>query len=131
MSRFPQTLSVNQHRKLCSKISADLATRQLDELFTSGQASLELQDTLCDHQNTTTDEFITLVTSQLKTSYQYVLLDLLEAEQKAILDKDKQFLRLTKTHLNIISALQKKPAYSELSDAQLIEVALLKLIQSS
>jgi len=131
MSRFPRTLSANQHRKLCGKITADLATCQLDELFTSGQASLDLQDALCNHQQTPTDEFIALVTSQLKTSYQYVLLDLLEAEQKAVIDKDKQYLRLTKTHLNIIEALKKIPAYSELSDTQLIEVALLNLIQGN
>jgi hypothetical protein len=124
------TISTDDARKLCRKITADIATRQLDEIFSDSNASIDVQIAVTDYQGKTGNEFFTVLTKHLRPEYLRVLIESLQAQNLTPLGADNHYLKLNKVQKNMIEVLKQQPKFKSLNDAQIIELALLQLLKN-
>lgn len=124
------TISTDDARKLCRKITADIATRQLDEIFNDNNASIDVQIAVTDYQGKTGNEFFTVLTRHLRPEYLRALTESLQAQNLTALDADSHYLKLSKTQKNIIEELKQQPKFKSLNDTQIIELALVRLLKN-
>jgi hypothetical protein len=122
-------ISTDDVRKLCRKITADIATRQLDEIFNDSNASIDAQIAVTDPQDKTGYEFFTVLSKHLRPEYLRALTESLQTQNLTALDANNHYLKLNKVQKNMIEVLKQQPKFKSLNDTQIIELALVRLLQ--
>jgi len=131
VSTLRTDITVAEQRKLCGKITSDSATRQLDEIFIDGKATLENQIRLTDHKACSTVEFSVLANETLNPLYIHQLISLLSAQQATQIAADASYIKLNSTQINVLKKLRDIPQFGHLSDTQIIELALVNMLKSN
>jgi hypothetical protein len=129
-SNSAATISNDDARKLSRKVTADIATKQLDEIFIDNNVSIDVQIAVTEYQGQNAEQYFTILSSHLRPAYLRVITESLQTQNLAALDENSHYLKLSKTHKNMLEALKKQDKYQQLNDTQLIEIALLALLKS-
>ena len=126
----PSIISVNSARKISRRITADLANKQLDELFIDSNASLDIQIAVTDYQSVNADTYFSNLSAYLQPRYLRIITESLQAQNSSALTVNSHYLKLSSSHQKMLVALKQQPGYQQHSDAQLIEIALLQLLRN-
>ncbi|WP_293146844.1 hypothetical protein [Moritella sp.] len=122
-------MSNDDARKLSRKVTADIATKQLDEIFSDNNVSLDIQIAVTEYQGMKPGAYLEILTAHLRPSYLRVITESLQTQNLTALDANSHYLKLSKTHKNMLEALKQQDKYKQLNDSQLIEMALLGLLR--
>lgn len=129
-STITPTISNDDARKLSRKVTADIATKQLDEIFIDNNVSIDVQIAVTEYQGKKPEQYFTVLSTHLRPAYLRVITESLQTQNLAALDANSHYLKLSKTHKNMLDALKKQAKYEQLNDTQIIELALLNLIKN-
>lgn len=124
------TLSNDDARKLSRKVTADIATKQLDEIFIDNNVSIDVQIAVTEYQGKEPEQYFNVLSTHLRPAYLRVITESLQTQNLAALDANSHYLKLSKTHKNMLETLKQQDKYKQLSDTQLIEMALLGLLRN-
>jgi len=122
-------ISNDEARKLSRKVTADIATKQLDEIFNDNNVSIDIQIAVTEYQGSEPGAYLEILTTHLRPSYLRVITESLQTQNLTALDANSHYLKLSKTHKNMLEALKQQDKYKQLNDNQLIEMALLALLR--
>ncbi|KXO12778.1 hypothetical protein AKG98_3973 [Moritella sp. JT01] len=123
-------ISNDEARKLSRKVTADIATKQLDEIFIDNNVSIDIQIAVTEYQGKEPVQYLEILTAHLRPAYLRVITESLQTQNLAALDSNSHYLKLSKTHKNMLETLKQQDKYKQLNDTQLIEMALLTLLRS-
>lgn len=124
------TISKDDARKLSRKVTADIATKQLDEIFIDNNVSIDIQIAVTEYQGKEPTTYLNVLSEHLRPAYLRVITESLQTQNLAALDANSHYLKLSKTHKNMLETLKQQDKYQQLNDTQLIEMALLALLRS-
>jgi len=124
------TISNDDARKLSRKVTADIATKQLDEIFIDNNVSIDVQISVTEYQGKAPEQYLEILATHLRPAYLRVISESLQTQNLTALDANSHYLKLSKTHKNMLEVLKKQDKYKQLNDTQLIEMALLALLRS-
>jgi len=122
-------ISNDDVRKLSRKVTADIATKQLDEIFIDNNVSIDVQIAVTEYQGKNPEQYLTVLNTHLRPAYLRVITESLQTQNLTALDANSHYLKLSKTHKNMLEALKQQAKYKQLSDTQIIEFALLGLLK--
>ena len=122
-------ISNDEARKLSRKITADIATKQLDEIFIDNNVSIDVQIAVTEYQGKEPVQYLDILTNHLRPAYLRVITESLQTQNLAALDLNNHYLKLSKTHKNMLETLKQQEKYKQLNDTQIIELALLALLR--
>ncbi|MDX2320127.1 MAG: hypothetical protein QNK26_05950 [Moritella sp.] len=123
-------ISNDDARKLSRKVTADIAMKQLDEIFIDNNVSIAVQIAVTEYQGKDPEQYFTVLSTHLRPAYLRVITESLQTQNLAALDANSHYLKLSKTHKNMLEALKQQEKYKPLNDTQIIECALLALLRS-
>jgi len=123
-------MSNDDARKLSRKVTADIATKQLDEIFIDNNVSIDVQIAVTEYHGREPEQYFDVLSTHLRPAYLRVITESLQTQNLAALDANSHYLKLSKTHKNMLEALKQQDKYKQLNDTQLIEVALLALLRA-
>ncbi|QUM76135.1 hypothetical protein HWV00_07820 [Moritella sp. 24] len=123
-------ISNDDARKLSRKVTADIATKQLDEIFIDNNVSIDVQIAVTEYQGRNPEQYLTVLSTHLRPAYLRVITESLQTQNLTALDANSHYLKLSKTHKNMLEALKQQAKYKQLSDTQIIEFALLGLLKN-
>ncbi|PKH07249.1 hypothetical protein [Moritella sp. Urea-trap-13] len=123
------TISNDDARKLSRKVTADIATKQLDEIFIDNNVSIDVQIAVTEYQGKDPEQYLTILTTHLRPAYLRVITESLQTQNLTALDANSHYLKLSKTHKNMLETLKQQDKYQQLNDTQIIELALLALLR--
>lgn len=129
-SSISSTISNDDARKLSRKVTADIATKQLDEIFIDNNVSIDIQIAVTEYQGEQPGQYFTVLSTHLRPGYLRVITESLQTQNLTAVDANSHYLKLSKTHKNMLEALKQQDKYQQLNDSQLIEMALLALLRS-
>lgn len=124
------TISNDDARKLSRKITADIATKQLDEIFIDNNVSIDVQIAVTEYQGEQAAQYFTVLSTHLRPAYLRLITESLQTQNLTAVDANSHYLKLSKTHKNMLETLKQQDKYQQLNDTQLIEMALLALLRS-
>lgn len=124
------TISNDDARKLSRKVTADIATKQLDEIFIDNNVSIDAQIAVTEYQGNEPEQYLEILTAHLRPAYLRVITESLQTQNLAALDANSHYLKLSKTHKSMLEALKQQEKYKQLNDTQIIELALLGLLRN-
>jgi len=124
------TISNDDARKLSRKVTADIATKQLDEIFIDNNVSIDVQISVTEYQGKAPEQYLEILATHLRPAYLRVISESFQTQNLTALDANSHYLKLSKTHKNMLEVLKKQDKYKQLNDTQLIEMALLALLRS-
>jgi hypothetical protein len=128
-SNSAATISNDDARKLSRKVTADIATKQLDEIFIDNNVSIDVQIAVTEYQGEEPTQYFEILTTHLRPAYLRVITESLQTQNLAALDVNSHYLKLSKTHKNMLETLKQQDKYKQLNDTQIIELALLSLLR--
>lgn len=123
------TISNDEARKLSRKVTADIATKQLDEIFNDHNVSIDTQISVTEYQGKEPEQYLAILATHLRPAYLRVITESLQTQNLAALDANNHYLKLSKTHKNMLEALKQQEKYKHLNDTQIIELSLLALLR--
>ena len=123
------SMSNDDARKLSRKVTADIATKQLDEIFIDNNVSIDVQIAVTEYQGNEPEQYLAILTTHLRPAYLRVITESLQTQNFAALDANSHYLKLSKTHKNMLESLKQQDKYKQLNDTQIIEFALLGLLR--
>ena len=125
----PPFMSTNSAHKISRRITADLANKQLDELFIDANASIDIQIAVTEYQSVSAEVYFANLSAHLQPGYLRIITESLQAQNSSALTADSHYLKLNSSHQKMLAALKQQASYQQHSDAQLIEIALLQLLR--
>ncbi|CED59567.1 Putative uncharacterized protein [Moritella viscosa] len=123
------TISNDDARKLSRKVTADVATKQLDEIFIDNNVSIDIQIAVTEYQGKEPVQYLEILAAHLRPAYLRIITESLQTQNLAALDPNSHYLKLSKTHKNMLETLKQHEKYKQLNDTQIIELALLALLR--
>jgi len=129
-SSTTSTISKDDARKLSRKVTADIATKQLDEIFIDNNVSIDIQIAVTEYLGKDPERYLSVLTMHLRPAYLRVITESLQTQNLTALDANSHYLKLSKTHKNMLEVLKLQEKYQQLNDTQIIELALLGLLKS-
>ncbi|GIC78195.1 hypothetical protein [Moritella sp. F3] len=123
-------ISNDEARKLSRKVTADIATKQLDEIFIDNNVSIDVQIAVTEFQDIEPSAYLEILSTHLRPAYLRVITESLQTQNLTALDANSHYLKLSKTHKNMLGTLKQQDKYKQLNDTQIIELALLALLRS-
>jgi len=123
------TISNDDARKLSRKVTADIATKQLDEIFIDNNVSIDVQIAVTEYLGKEPEHYLDILATHLRPAYLRVITESLQTQNLTALDANSHYLKLSKTHKNMLEVLKQQDKYQQLNDTQIIELALLALLR--
>ncbi|MGC3833835.1 hypothetical protein ACPSKX_05915 [Moritella viscosa] len=74
-------------------------------------------------------QYLEILAAHLRPAYLRIITESLQTQNLAALDPNSHYLKLSKTHKNMLETLKQHEKYKQLNDTQIIELALLALLR--